>query len=356
VLADINRVVHGVRYAGFRPDYDFFDGELTQRLNEAREMFPGESVWLTDWTPDWKNLVVRVEGSVYSGDYFILAARQKPRFITKGRPEFNAENIHPVITTAYQARDGLTIPALLTVPADRVEDPYDLPTVMMPHGGPESYDTVGFDWIAQALASEGYLVIQPQFRGSAGFGLAHLLAGRGEWGKKMQDDLTDAVNTYAAEGIVDKDRVCIVGWSYGGYAALAAGAFDAEVYKCLVSVNGISDLNRMLKDEKKVDSHFLDVYAYWKDVVAKGNADKEFLSGISPIQHAANSAAPVLLIYGKEDDIVNYRQSTDLRKALERNGKSVEVLEIKDEGHSFKQTKSREETLRSIVEFVGRSI
>jgi dipeptidyl aminopeptidase/acylaminoacyl peptidase len=356
VLTDVNRVVHGVRYAGFSPGYEFFDAELTRRLTRVQEMFEGESLWLTDWTPDWKTLIVRVEGSIYAGDYLLLAEGEKPRFVTKSRPEFDGENIHPILTTTYKARDGLAIPTLITVPNNKIQEMTGLPTIMMPHGGPESHDTIGFDWLAQALANAGYLVIQPQFRGSTGFGVDHLLAGRGQWGKQMQDDLTDAINTYAAEGVVDKNKVCIVGWSYGGYAALAGGAFDSDLYKCVVSVNGVSDLNKMLKEEKREDNRHVDVYAYWKDVIASGEVDKEYLREISPVEHAENFTAPVLLIYGNKDDVVNYRQSKDMKKALRKNGKPVEELMIKDEGHSFTETKNREETLNTIIDFVRKSI
>src|SRR5690606_351827 len=131
------------------------------------------------------------------------------------------------------------IPTLLTIPKEKITVLKNLPAVIYPHGGPESHDVIRFDYLAQALAAQGYLVIQPQYRGSSGFGRQHVLAGHGEWGKKMQDDLPDAIAALSDTGLIDPTRVCIVGASYGGYAALAGGAFTPELYKCVVSINGI---------------------------------------------------------------------------------------------------------------------
>ena len=119
----------------------------------------------------------------------------------------------------------------------------------MPHGGPASFDRADFDWKAQFFASRGYVVLQPQFRGSTGFGADHQAAGDGEWGRKMQDDLDDGVAFLVGQEIVDPERICIVGSSYGGYAALAAGAFSPDLYSCHVSINGVSDIRAMLRDD-----------------------------------------------------------------------------------------------------------
>jgi Dipeptidyl aminopeptidases/acylaminoacyl-peptidases len=130
----------------------------------------------------------------------------------------------------------------------------------MPHGGPAAQDVIGFDYMAQALASRGYLVVQPQFRGSTGFGQEHYKAGWGQWGKAMQDDLTDGVNFFVKKGYADPARVCIVGASYGGYAALAGAAFTPDLYQCAVSIAGVSHLPKMLKADK---SRYGKKAGYW---------------------------------------------------------------------------------------------
>lgn len=213
VVMDINRVIHGVVYSGFLPSYRFYDDKVDRRMKEIMALFPEHSVWLRDWSQDWKNLVVYVEGSTSSGEYYLFQEGKPGSFLVAARPNIKAEDVHPIAIFNYKAADGMTIPALLTIPRDKINSMKNLPAVMMPHGGPESYDRLGFDSQAQALANRGYLVIQPQFRGSAGFGVNHIIAGRGEWGKKMQSDLTDGVNALAGKGIIDAGRVCIVGAS-----------------------------------------------------------------------------------------------------------------------------------------------
>jgi dipeptidyl aminopeptidase/acylaminoacyl peptidase len=139
--------------------------------------------------------------------------------------------------------DGRDIPAYLTIPPET--KPESLPLVVLPHDGPESRDLPVFDWLAQFLATRGYAVLQPQFRGSTGFGQAHQSAGYQQWGGSMQDDLTDGVNALISQGLANPARVCIVGLDYGGYAALAGAAFTPELYKCAASINGISDLQSL---------------------------------------------------------------------------------------------------------------
>ena len=155
------------------------------------------------------------------------------------------------------------IPMILTLPKLTGGGIKNLPAVVLPHGGPESQDQVGFDYMAQALASRGFLVIQPQFRGSTGFGQEHLEAGWGQWGKGMQNDLTDVVGTLSQQGIIDSNRVCIVGASYGGYAALAGAAFTPDLYKCAVSIAGVSHLPKMLADDKSRYGRQSSVLDYW---------------------------------------------------------------------------------------------
>lgn len=134
----------------------------------------------------------------------------------------------------------------------------------MPHGGPESYDEITFNWMAQYFASRGFLVVQPQFRGADGFGGDFILKGRGEWGRKMQHDLTDAVQTLIKLDYVDANKICIVGASYGGYAALAGATFTPKLYQCAVSINGVADVKQMLEDEEHDygEDHWL--LSYWQ--------------------------------------------------------------------------------------------
>lgn len=356
VITDLQRVVYGVRYSGFSPSYKFFDEKVDRKINDIIAQFPNQSVWLTDWTPDWKKVVVNVEGSEYPDDYFLFDETNTSHYLTSGRPQFTPEDINPIGRVTYIARDGLKIPTLITIPRDKANNMKNLPAVIYPHGGPASHDTIGFDFFAQSLAAQGYMVIQPQFRGSSGFGSAHHIAGHGEWGKKMQDDLTDAVKFFTSKGLVDPKRICIVGSSYGGYAALAGGAFTPDLYKCVVSINGISNLNDMLTWDKSQYGSKSEVADYMAMQFANGKVDKKELDKMSPEMSAANFTAPVLLIYSTNDKRVPPKQSKQMLKALNKEKKLTQALELEGENHHLLEGETRTKTLIETVKFVSQHL
>jgi dipeptidyl aminopeptidase/acylaminoacyl peptidase len=352
IIRDSQHVVYGVRYSGFIPSYKFFDPVLDQRIKDILAQFPEQAVSLSDWSPDWKHITVNVEGSSYVSDYFLFSGDQKPVFLTTGRPQINAENINPLGKITYTARDGLKIPTLITIPREKSSELKNLPAVIYPHGGPEAHDTIGFDYFAQALASEGYVVIQPQFRGSSGFGFKHRDAGYGEWGKKMQDDITDAVKFFSAKGIIDPKRVCIVGASYGGYAALAGGAFTPDIYKCVVSINGISDMTSFLSYEKNRNGKDSEAFSYWKLQLANGDVSAESLEQISPLKLAKQFTAPALLINSENDKTVEPEQSVKMLKALQKNNKPVQLITLEGDDHYLEKGPTRTQAVTETVKFV----
>lgn len=248
-------------------------------------------------------------------------------------------------------RDGRIIPSLLTLLQNK--EAKNLPTILLPHGGPETYDRIGFDFFAQFFASQGYAVIQPQFRGSRGFSAEHLLAGRGKWGREMQNDLTDAVLNLSNTGIIDSTKVCIVGASYGGYAALAGAAFTPDLYKCVVAINGVSDLDKMLKQERKDFGSDHWVVAYWDRVIKNNNVNADFLSEISPVNSSNKVNAPALLIHGEYDKVVNVEQSKYMYKALKQANKEVKYIELEKGDHHLSSAKNRMEAMKAIEEFVS---
>ena len=226
----------------------------------------------------------------------------------------------------------------------------------MPHGGPASHDTMDYDWMAEYFSNRGYVVIQPNFRGSTGFGRAFQDEGRGEWGGKMQRDLDDAVAQLDLMGLIDKGQVCIVGASYGGYAALVGASMTPDMYQCAVSVGGVSDLNRMLTTEKRDMGRNHWVVSYWEDIMAEGEARREKLKSISPITYAADVEIPVLLIHGDDDTVVPIRQSREMEKALKRAKKDVTFIKLKDGDHWLSFDRHRIETLRAIDSFVAEHL
>ena len=356
VVRNEHRVVIGTKSGGFSPIYKLLDDKLNQRVKNITAQFPGQSAHVVDWTPDWKHIVVRVEGPLYVGDYLLFSEGKKPAQITSSRLNIKHDQINPVLTKEYKSRDGLTIPTLLTFPREQAQKPENLPTVVMPHGGPASQDRLGFNYRAQALASRGFLVIQPQFRGSTGFGKDLYEAGWGEWGKSMQNDLTDAVVAFSKKGVVDPERVCIVGGSYGGYAALAGVAFTPDVYKCAVSINGVSHLPQMLSSDKKRYGKKSWVLDYWNRSILNSDFDKNLLKEISPYFSAEKIKAPVLLIHGEDDKVVEFNQSKLMQKAIKKQKGQVKLVKLKNDDHYLQDSDTRVQALIETVKFVEQHI
>ncbi|MGL1959488.1 MAG: prolyl oligopeptidase family serine peptidase [Colwellia sp.] len=352
-LSNINRIIYGVQYAGFKPEYAFFNKQLKNKLSLIKEDLPNSIIYIVDHTQDWQKTIFYVEGDGLVGDYLFLE-NNKIGHVASARAHIPWEQVNNVIEFSFKARDGLTIPTLLTIPNKAIASNEKYPAIVFPHGGPESYDTVDFNWLSQYFASRGFLVIQPQFRGSSGFGAEHTLKGRGEWGKKMQDDLSDAVKKLVDMGEIDKNKVCIVGSSYGGYAALAGAAFTPNLYKCAIAINGVSDIDFMMENDRKNYGKNHWVISYWDDVLKRNKLPDEHLKNISPINFVNKITTPVLLIASLHDKVVNPRQSSRMYDALNDADKKVNYVEIEEEGHHLLNAKSRLQVLQAIDEFIAK--
>jgi dipeptidyl aminopeptidase/acylaminoacyl peptidase len=230
---------------------------------------------------------------------------------------------------SYASRDGAKLWAYVTAKAG--DGPR--PMVVMPHGGPEARDEYGFDAFAQFLAAQGYVVVQPNFRGSSGAGGAFTLAGHGQWGKLMQDDVTDAVKHMVEAGKADPKRICIVGASYGGYAALAGAALTPELYRCAVSIAGVSDLVEFLRSRGHENGTGSNAFYYWRDSIGDPDKNRETLAAVSPSKLASKVAVPVLLIHGEKDETVPVRQSVIMQEALRAAGKPTKLVRLPDADH-----------------------
>lgn len=352
VIVDVNRIVHGVEYDGFRPGYAFFDPELNEKIAEIQSKLSDTAVRLASYSDDFSDIVVDVSGGWNSGASLLYSdGVDRAQVIASERPSIARDDVIPVHEMTYAAGDGLSIPALLTAQQD-VLDAGVAALVVLPHGGPESYDRNEFDWLAQFFASRGYLVLQPQFRGSDGFGWAFRRAGFGEWGGKMQTDIDDGVRYLIAQGQADANRVCIVGASYGGYAALAASAFDNSLYRCAVSINGVADPFLMLEDDRRDYGRGSRRARYWQRRIGADRIDKDRVAEISPLQHAAAVNIPVLLIHGKDDSVVRVAHSRRMHEALEKAGKDVTYVELDGEDHWLSYPETRLRTLQAVSEFL----
>lgn len=350
-ITDINRVIHGVEYSGFTPTYEFFDNKLNARLAGISKALPEYTPRIVDFTKNWDNIIFYADGIENPGMYMMYKSGGLS-LLTLTRPEILPETVGDITEYTYNARDGVRIPTLLTYPKGK--EAKNLPAIMMPHGGPESYDKKHFDYLAQYFANRGYLVIQPQFRGSTGFGAEHTLIGRGEWGRKMQDDLTDGVKHLADTGLIDPSKVCIVGASYGGYAALAGAVFTPDLYQCVISINGVSDLPEMMSSERAQYGRNHWVIKYWDDVISGGDFDKNHLKQISPINHVEKVKAPVLLIHGEYDKVVPWSQSDDMYDELRSADKDVSFVKLLKGDHYLSTSENRIKAMEAIEAFMKK--
>jgi dipeptidyl aminopeptidase/acylaminoacyl peptidase len=339
------RIIGGVREVG-DIQYVFFDNELQAHWNAVLRAFPNERVHLVSHSDDYSKMVVQVFGAD-QGYVYALYEWYGHRATILGRVYDGLTAPAPVKAISYAAADGLSIPGFLTLPPGGKEK--NLPLIVLPHGGPTAADSLDFDWWAQALASQGYAVLQPNYRGSA-LSLKFIEAGFGEWGRKMQTDLSDGVRFLAKQGTIDPARVCIVGASYGGYAALAGVTMDPGVYRCAVSVAGISDLRRFRK--WSAEYHLSLSQRYWDRYMGTADQNDPGLIAISPIEHVSAVTVPVLLIHGRDDTVVPFEQSEAMLSALKRAGKSAELVTMKHEDHWLSRSETRLQMLKASVEFL----
>jgi dipeptidyl aminopeptidase/acylaminoacyl peptidase len=342
----VTQFLIGGTYTTDRTHYEFADPTYRERWQAVLNAFPGDRVQLVSSSRNFDKVVVRIDGSE-TGFVYALIDMLAGKSESLGPVYAGITERHETQALAYEAADGLEIPAFLTIPAGKPRS--QLPLVVLVHGGPAARDTADFDWWPQALASQGYAVLQANFRGST-LGTDFVLAGFGEWGRKMQTDLSDGVRHLAKEGIIDPERVCIMGASYGGYAALAGVTLDPGVYRCAVAVAGIGDVQRWLEWER---GHSAETeQRYWDRFLGVNGPKDPLIQAISPARHADVVTAPVLLIHGKDDTVVPYGQSEAMVRALRRADKQVELVTLKREDHWLSRGETRTEMLRASVAFL----
>jgi dienelactone hydrolase len=341
----------GMAYLGDTSRYHFEDPELQRGWEWAERVFGFQRVEFVSVSADHARILLRVLGPKTGYGYYLADIKEH---LTRpvGNVYDGVKEIAEVRAITYSAADGLKIPAYLTLPPDRPAK--DLPVIVMPHGGPQARDILGFDWWAQALAAQGYAVLQPNYRGSD-LGKTWVEAGYGEWGKKMQTDLSDGLAYLAAQGIVDAKRACIVGASYGGYAALAGVSLQSGIYRCAVAVAGVSDPANMLAWVQHKESYGDKLgLRYWERFMAVNDTHDKKLDAVSPLKHADQIKVPLMLIHGREDSTVPYDQSEDMAKALKRAGKSAEFVTLDKEDHYLSRSATRLQMLTSSVQFLKK--
>lgn len=335
---------------------DVYTCDFTDRLQDAQ--FKGVSRYFqgrrnlapVSMSHDGKLWVLSVTGADQPGAYYLFDADARQVSLLGDRyPELVKAGLGPGERFDFKARDGTAIPAYLTAPPKAGPGP--LPTVVMVHDGPQRRDSLDYDALTQTLATRGYLVFKPNFRGSGGYGRAWADAGLGQWGGLMSDDVEDGVKALVAAGRADPSRICIIGGGYGGYAALQAGAHQPNLFRCVANWGGPSNLTEQVKVLKKRPDGG---YRYWLESI--GELDAEALRARSPVNHAADFKAPVLLIHGADDEVVPPEQSKAMAEALEKAGKPVRLLLLDGEGHGDFGAAGAKQMMGAIADFVGESI
>ena len=344
----------GVYVSGSVSKVHWLDLSAQHRQEALQRAFPGREVDIYGWTLDGTKTLARVGTPSSAPIYYLVDfTAHRADIAAEEYPALAAVTLGDMKEISYKARDGTEIPAFLTTPPTKSAAP--LPLVVLPHGGPQARDYLTFDWLAQFLASRGYAVLQPQFRGSTGFGDAFREAGYRQWGGLMQDDVTDGVRAMIERGIADAHRICIVGASYGGYAALDGAAFTPDVYSCAVSISGVTDLPALMRESVPIYGGTLSTsLSDWKAHIGAPNDSS--LAAKSPINSVKAIKIPVLIVYGTGDAIVPNEQSERMVRALKSAGKSVTVSILQGEDHWLSRTETRVQVLKDLDAFLGKHL
>lgn len=345
----------GIRLAGLEPLTQWIAPEFQEAQAMIETQYPGKTVAILDHTPDRKVFLASVSSPSQPPRYFVLdVAASRIISIGSSMPSLESVALGQKRATTFKSRDGVDIPVYVTTPPGYA-DAKNAPTIIFPHGGPAARDMPDFDWWAQFMATRGYVVIQPQFRGSAGFGHGFEEAGKRQWGKRMQDDVSDALAWAVKVGMSDPRRACIVGASYGGYAALAGATLTPDLYKCAISVAGVSDLPQKMRREGVGDFGLRSTSLnYWRDHI--GSDDRAGMEAVSPSKLAGNVRAPILLIHGKDDSVVEFEQSTLMADALRTANKPYKLVELAGEDHWLSRASTRLQMLREIEIFLTENL
>ncbi len=347
------QIITGVSFFTDKRQYHFFDGDRQKLQEDLERRLPGYEVVAADGqnmqSKDETRVLVRTYSDKSLGAYYYYdRAKGEFRQLVQVSPWLHESELADIKPIKYQARNGLTIHGYLTLPQGA--DPKNLPVVINPHGGPWARDHWGFNPEVQFLANRGLAVLQMNFRGSTGYGKAFWQAGFKEWGRQMQDDVSDGAEWLIKQGIADPKRLGIYGGSYGGYATLAGVTFTPDLYACGVDYVGPANLFTLLASFPP----------YWElerqkfyEMIGDPVKDEKLLKEVSPYFHADRIKAPLLVAQGANDPRVKKAESDQIVQALEKRGIKVEYMVKDNEGHGFHNEENRFDFYRAMERFFG---
>lgn len=333
LFSDVDHRLLATIYEDDKPRWYWKDKAFEQNYDWLRSKLPNKEVHFGSHSKDEQVWIVSASSDTEPGETYVFNRKTKALNLQyRIREEIPRDALATMTTIHYPSSDGTEISAYLTLPKGVAAK--SLPLLVYPHGGPWVRDSWGYDTFAQFFANRGYAVLQPNFRGSTGFGKRFLNAGNGEWGRTMQDDLTWGVKYLVAQGTVDPKRVGISGGSYGGYAALAGVAFTPDLYAGAVSIVGPSNLITLLNSIPPYwEAGRKQMYTRMADPTT--SAGKALLEAESPLNSASKIRTPLMIVQGANDPRVNKRESDQIVAAVRDHGIPVEYLVAPDEGHGF---------------------
>ena len=343
-----------VGYYGDKPEKVWLDSELEQIYSSIEASFPNDQVSIGGWTENEDKAIIRTWSDINPGEmYYYDRNKGTIAFISKSRPWIDKNEMSPMMPISFKARDGLEVNGYLTIPKN--SNGKNLPLIINPHGGPASRDVWGYNPEHQFFASRGYAVLSMNFRGSTGYGRNHVKMANGQWGRKMQDDVTDSVKWAVEQGYADPNNVCIYGASYGGYAVMAGITKTPDLYKCAVNYVGVTDMGLLFSKMPKI-------WEIWEEQqkieIGDYDNDKEYLDAVSPINLVDRIETPLYIVHGVRDWRVPIEHAQRLRRELEKNGKEEGKdfwwLVKTDEGHGFFKEANKIELYSELEEFFGR--
>jgi len=344
------KVITAVAYETDKSHYHFLDAEREALQKKFDSRFPGYEVSLAGQNKAEDKMLLYVGSDRSYGSYWFYD-KLSDTFskLAEMAPWLNENNLCEMKPIRYTARDGMEIQGYLTVP--KGADPKNLPVVVNPHGGPWARDSWGFNPEVQFLANRGYAVLQMNFRGSVGYGRKFWEASFKQWGKTMQDDITDGVNWLIKEGIADPKRVAIYGASYGGYATLAGVTFTPDLYACAVDYVGVSNLFTFMSTIPPYWKPYLDMMY---EMVGDPEKDKDLMTSASPVFHVDKIKCPLFIVQGANDPRVAKAESDQMVEALKKRGIDVPYLVKDNEGHGFANEENRMELYQKMEEFFAK--
>lgn len=346
-----NKIIGSI-YITDKMRYKFFDEDTEEIYNKIKSRLIDDSILFSDMDRQEDKMLIQTYSDKNPGTYYLYDVLKDSLIkIADIKPWINKEEMAEVRPIKYNSRDGFTIHGYLTIP--KVDEIKNLPVVVVPHGGPWARDVWGFRGDVQFLANLGYAVLQMDFRGSTGYGRKLKEAGFKQWGKTMQDDITDGVNWLIKEGIADPNRVAIYGISYGGYATLSGLTFTPDLYACGVDVSGPSNIFTLLE---AMPPYWESIRRMMYEMMGDPELDKDLLREASPLFHVHKIKKPLFVVQGARDPRVPQSEADQIVKALKDNGLEVKYMIKENEGHGYSNEENVLEMYSEVEKFFKQYI